>query len=110
MNNLKKALLSILMALPLSTFAHGEEVIYILLVPVIATILILIAMMFVKLPKVTKGILVVTYIISVIIIFSLVSNLPYVENELLIKMLIVFVPIGFVIGMYYIIKAVKAEG
>lgn len=37
-----------LMALPVTAFAHGEGVIYLVLVPVIGTILMLIAMFFVK--------------------------------------------------------------
>lgn len=68
-----------LMALPVTAFAHGEGVIYLVLVPVIGTILMLIAMFFVKAQITAKSILVVTYLISVIIVLTLVNNLPYIE-------------------------------
>lgn len=98
-----------LMALPITAFAHGDSVIYIVLVPAIGTILMLIAMFFVKAQTTTKGVLVVTYLISAILVVALISSLPYIENERLITMLIVFVPVAAVVGMYFIIKAVKAD-
>ncbi|RYU91373.1 hypothetical protein EWM62_05380 [Mucilaginibacter terrigena] len=66
-------------------------------------------MLFIKTETTTKGVLFVTYIISVIIVFALVSNMPFRENQQLITALVIFVPIGLVIAMYMLIKRVKAN-
>ena len=76
------------MALPLSAFAHGEEVLITLLIPVALVIILLIVMYFVKLPLVTKGILCATFFITNIGMFFLVDKLPYRANEQ-------FINIGF---------------
>jgi lipopolysaccharide export LptBFGC system permease protein LptF len=98
-----------LMALPVSAFAHGEEVIYVMLIPAIGAVLMLIAMFFAKTEATTKGVLLATYIISVIIVLALVNNLPFRRNERLITLLMILVPTGLVIAMYYVIKGLKAN-
>jgi hypothetical protein len=97
------------MALPISTFAHGEEVLTILLIPVILIIILLIVMYFVKLPLATKGILYATFFTTNVRIFFLVGKLPYLPNEQFINLSVLVVPATLTIGMYYLIKSVKAD-
>lgn len=106
---LRQALFLMLMALPLSVFAHGAEIIYTLLVPVLGGILILIAMVFLRANSVTKGVLMATYMISLIIVLVLEDLFPYKENEWLKNSVIILLPVGAMIGMYYIIKKIKTD-
>ncbi len=97
------------MALPVAAFAHGEEVLITLLIPVTLVVILLIVMYFVKLPLATKGILYATFFITSVGMFFLVGRLPYLPNEQLINLSVLFVPATLTIAMYYIIKQVKAD-
>lgn len=102
--NLKQALLFILLVLPFSAFAHGEEILFAPLISIISTIIFSITILVIKPKFPCKLRLGVVYIVSTVISYALANLFPFRENMNIILILVGGVPIIMVVIGYLILK------
>lgn len=103
MKNLKLALLSILMTLPLMAFADHEEVLITFFIQAISIIIFLIVLVFIKLKGRQKAILAAVYIVAVILIWVVASMVPYDANMMTINIFVTFGPLFSVTMAYFLL-------
>jgi hypothetical protein len=92
MNHLRITLLSISLLIPLSAFAHGEEVLMTLLIQAVSVIFFLIIIFALKIDLRRKIILTGAYFLSVLAIDYMIRNWPYRENMNKINLLVAIIP------------------
>jgi hypothetical protein len=102
MKNLKLALFSILMALPLTALADHEEALIPVFIQAISIIVFLIFMLFIKVNVSRKGILTLVYIIVAALIWITIDQMTYRDNMSIINVLIAFGP-GAAVAIVYIL-------
>ena len=81
-----------LLLLPLCVFAHGEEVLITLFLPVIPGIIFIIVINRLQMQNFGKGILVVIYVLSLFLSFYLIKNWPYNQNAVRINYCVALAP------------------
>ncbi|SHM49106.1 hypothetical protein [Mucilaginibacter sp. OK098] len=104
MKNIKKALLTILLVMPLTVFAHGEEVLYTIFIQIISIVVFLIILAFITLNLKQKSILSGVYFFTVIIVFGSTSSIPYQNNMSTINFAIAFIPGIVGLMTYFLLK------
>jgi len=104
MENNRTALLAILLLTPTLTFAHGEEVIYTLGIEIASIICFVIVLIILNLNSKGKGILATTYIVTTIILFIVIENVPYRQNMNIINLSLILVPALILTLSYFYLK------
>jgi len=107
--NTKHAILTSLLALPFSAYAHGEEVLFVPLITIILTIIFSLTMLVIKPGFPCKLLLILVYIISTIITYALLNLFPFRENMELIFIITGCIPIAMVIIAYQVIKKMRTK-
>jgi len=99
MNHLPRTLFSILFLIPVSAFAHGEEVLLTFFIQAVSIIFFLIIIIAIKVDLRRKLILTGIYFLTSFATFYLTNSWPYRENMNKINLLVALVPaIIFVIA------------
>ncbi|AKQ47317.1 hypothetical protein TH63_19385 [Rufibacter radiotolerans] len=101
MKSRKAVLLALLLIIPTLSFAHGEEIIYTLLIEVIVFFAFIIVLFLVRLNIKGKGILAAIYALTTLIMFSKINNIPFIQNMNLINWALVLVPCA-VLALSYV--------
>jgi hypothetical protein len=101
MKNKDKTLLTALLTFPFVALAHGQEIIYTLLSLIIVLILVLITIGILNWKLKGKLILIALYFLLILATELCISKLPYFENEVLITLLLLFIPAIFTYLIYY---------
>ncbi len=101
---MKNLLLTVLILLPLSAFAHGQEVLVSLFYDLITVVALIIFILCIKWKSSGKGLLALVVIVSVLIPQVIVSKWPYMENRMLIDLLCVGIPLISVLGTYFLFR------
>jgi hypothetical protein len=110
MKNLKFALLSILMILPLMAFADHEEVLITVFIQAISIIIFPIVLLAVKLKVRHKVILALVYIVITVLIWIITNQIPYRDNMTIINLLIALGPFaGVAIAYLFIARNKKVD-
>ncbi|MCO5945658.1 hypothetical protein [Mucilaginibacter flavidus] len=104
MKNLKAAIFTIFLIMPLMLFAHGEEVIFTLFIQIIAIIIFLIVLIFIKLNSKQKAILAGVYFLAVVLVFFATSTIPYRVNMTGINLSITLIPATCAVLSYILLK------
>jgi hypothetical protein len=110
MRNKDKTLLPSLLMLPIVALAHGQEIIYSLLSLIIVLILVLITIGFLNWKLKGKLILIAIYFLLIFVTELCISRLPYFENEVLITLLLLFIPAIFIYLIYSKLKISFEKG
>ena len=87
-----------------AALAHGEEVLVPIFFEFIAMILVFVIVALIKLKIIGKLILDSIYIISAIVIFLIIMDIPYRANKILINTIEIIGPTVITCGCYLIIK------
>ncbi|MGV3612176.1 MAG: hypothetical protein ACO1N0_14550 [Fluviicola sp.] len=101
---MKNLLLAVLILLPLSAFAHGEEVLLSLFYDLITVIALLVFILCIKWKSSGKSILGIVLIVSAVIPFMITSDWPYRENRRLIDSLHVGIPLVSVLVTFFLFR------
>src|ERR1043166_9444264 len=104
MKNLKRALLTAILISPLTALAHGEEVLFTLFIQLGLIIIFGLVLWTIKLNLKGKLILGTIFILTTLLTFKLVDNLPYNEYETIINVVIIVVPLTIVSISYMGLK------
>jgi 4-amino-4-deoxy-L-arabinose transferase-like glycosyltransferase len=110
MRNNDKTLLPSLLMLPFVALAHGQEIFYTLLSQIIVLILVLITIRFLNWKLKGKLILIALYFLLIFATELCISRLPYFENEVLITLLLLFIPAIFTYLIYSKLKISFEKG
>jgi len=102
--NLKQALLISLLIVPLSAFAHGEEVLFVPMISIASIIIFSVTMLAIKPRFPCKIPLSIVYILSTAITYALTNLFPFRENMNVILILVGGLPVIMVIIGYLIMK------
>lgn len=100
----KKILSVIVMLLPLSAFAHGEEVLVSFFYDLLTIIGLIIFIAVIKWNSNGKYLLAVVLAVSAFLTIALTGKMPYYANRTLIDTLCIGVPIVNVLSVYFIFK------
>ena len=92
MNYLQRTLLSGLLLIPISAFAHGEEVLVTFFIQAVSIIIFLVIIIAIKVDIKRKLILTGVYFLSSFATFYLTNDWPYRENMNKMNFLVAFVP------------------
>jgi len=106
MKDKKIALLSILMLLPLTVLADGEEVLIPFSILIIEIVIFFIVIVAIKIKAWWKSILIVVYFLSIVGAFYFTNNMPFRDNEVKINIILTVIPLVAVIVTYMILKFV----
>ena len=93
MKKLKQIFSLLLLASPLTAFAHGAEVLLTVFLEFLVIVILVIGLLTVNLNGKGKLIIGVIYILAVVITFIITNSLPYNQYRTLINILVVFVPL-----------------
>ena len=104
MKNINKTALIGTLMFPFCAFAHGEEVILTLFSQVIVLILVLIVIGITNWKVKGKLLLILLYILSIFLTELLVFRIPYFQNEILITILLLVLPIFVICLSYFMLK------
>lgn len=110
MKNLKAAVFTILLAMPLMLFAHGEEVIFTLFIQIISIIIFLIVLVFIKLNSKQKATLAGVYFLAVIVVFFATGTIPYRNNMAAINLSVTLIPATCFVLTYVLLKLNQPKG
>lgn len=102
--NSKKALLILIILLPLSAFAHGEEVLVSFFYDLLTIIGLIIFIACIKWNSNGKYLLAVVLAVSALLTIIGTGKMPYYANRTLIDTLCIGVPIASVLSVYFIFK------
>lgn len=102
--NRKKFLSVISMLLPLSVFAHGEEVLVSLFYDLLTLIGLTIFIACIKWNSNGKYLLVVVLAVSALVVFMATGKMPYYSNRIWINTLCIGVPVTCVLTVYFIFR------
>ena len=92
------------MLLPLSVFAHGEEVLVSLFYDLLTLIGLTIFIACIKWNSNGKYLLAVVLVVSALVVFMATGKMPYYANRTLIDILCIGVPITSVLSVYFIFR------
>lgn len=109
MNQLRKTLLAILFLMPISAFAHGEEVFATFLIQAISVVVFVIIIIAIKVNLMHKLALTCIYLLTSFAIFYLTNDWPYRENMNLINFLVALVPAAAFYIAYLVIKSLSKK-
>jgi hypothetical protein len=90
--DLKQALLTILLMLPMVVFAHGEEILVTVFIELLLIIIFGIILWAIKLNAKGKLIIGVVFILSTAVTLSAIDKLPYNQYMTMINIVIIVVP------------------
>lgn len=107
--NLKQALLTAFLVIPLGAFAHGEEVLFVPLITVILTIIFTLTMLILKPSFSCKLPLSLVYVVSTVITYALTNLFPFRENMTVIFLITACIPVIMVVIAYRIIKKIRSD-
>lgn len=96
----KELLLTLLVLLPVSAFAHGEEVLVSLFYDLLTVIALTVFIAVIKWKSNGKLLLAIVLVISIVMTFVITGNMPYAANRELIDTICVGVPIVSVLGTF----------
>lgn len=97
-------LLTLLVLLPVSAFAHGEEVLVSLFYDLLTVIALTVFIAVIKWNSNGKLLLTIVLVISVMTTFVITGDMPYAANRVLIDTICVGVPIVSVLGTFLIFR------
>jgi hypothetical protein len=100
----KELLLTLLVLLPVSAFAHGEEVLVSLFYDLLTVIALTVFIAVIKWKSNGKLLLTIVLVVSAMTAFISTGNLPYTANRVLIDTICVGVPIVSVLGTFLIFR------
>ena len=100
----KKWLLTLLVLLPVSAFAHGEEVLVSLFYDLLTVIALTVFIAVIKWKSNGKLLLTIVFVVSAGTAFMSTGNLPYTANRVLIDTICAGVPIVSVLGTFLIFR------
>jgi hypothetical protein len=93
MKKLKHIFSLLLLASPLTAFAHGEEVLLTVFLEFLVVAILVIGLLTINLNGKGKLIIGGIYILAVALTFMITNSLPYNEYRTMINILVVFVPV-----------------
>ena len=96
----KELLLSLLVLLPVSVFAHGQEVLVSLFYDLLTVIALTVFIAVIKWKSNGKLLLAIVLVVSAMTVFVITGNMPYTANRVLIDTICVGVPIASVLGTF----------
>lgn len=100
----KKWLLTLLVLLPVSAFAHGEEVLVSFFYDLLTIIALTVFIAVIKWKSNGKLLLTIVLVVSAVTAFMSTGNLPYTANRVLIDTMCAGVPIASVLATYFIFR------
>jgi len=104
MNKRNNLLLLYLFFLPFVIYAHGEDLLILIWSELFLIIAFIIILLNLKISLKGKGLLIMIFILTEFAIYSITSDLPYMENRLLINLGSIGIPILIVLISYLFIK------
>lgn len=99
-----KQLLIICQLLPCYSFAHGEEVLLTLFLPIIPGIIFLFALNFIRLSPKIKTVLIVVYVLALFLPFFITRNWSYNDNVEMINLLVTLSAPALVLVAYLYLR------
>lgn len=102
--NKNELLLTLLVFLPVSAFAHGEEVLLSFFYDLLTVIGLTVFIACIKWNSNGKYLLVVVLAVSALLVFIGTGKMPYYANRTLIDTLCIGVPITSVLAVYFIFR------
>ena len=100
MKKLKYILSLLLLASPLTSFAHGEEVLGTVFLELIAIVIFVIGLLTIKLNVKGKLLIGGIYVLATVLTFTIIDNLPYNQYRTMINIVVVVVPLTIGIISY----------
>jgi hypothetical protein len=104
MNRLKNTLLILLLILPFSSFAHGEEILYMVFSQFLSFLIFIILIVALKIKLKSKILLSGIYLFTVYATWIAINKMPYRENMIKINLIVIIPTIAFIIS-FFIIKS-----
>ena len=104
MKNIKAAILTTLILLPLTAFADAEEVLIPIFGQIFEIIILFVIILFVKLKAAQKVILSISFFLSICISWVGTDNMPFRENFGEITFIMLALPFIVVVSIFILIK------
>ncbi len=104
MLNQKRAMLSLLLLIPVAVYASGSEVLSLLWIQVISIILFLLFIITVNLSSTQRLILSLAYIVAIASTWYFTTNIPYLPNMTKINTIVGLVPPTAVLVTFIVLK------
>lgn len=104
MKKQKNIFLLLLLASPLTVFAHGEEVLLTVFLELLLIVILVIGLLTINLNGKGKLIIGGLYILAVVLTFIITNSLPYNQYRTMINFLVVFVPLTIGVISYIGLK------
>ena len=102
--NLKRKLITILLAFPLLSNAHGEEVLSTFFISFACAVGFLLILYFIKESRKNKILIALSYFLAVVIVYCFIWNMPYLDNMQLINWLVSIIPVVAALFCFFLLR------
>lgn len=104
MERIKNTLITLLLVLPATALAHGEEVLILLFIDVTVILTLLVFIGFLKWKIKGKLLLLLTLIITLFFTFTVLGSMPYRKNAVMINTLSAVIPVLSVLAVFLLFR------
>ena len=92
MSKRKLPFLAIILLMPLLASAHGEDVLFTFGLSLVLALIYIVVLFFFKASFILKILAVFVYIVSIILVYRYIDDMPYNDNKVYINCVVGFVP------------------
>jgi hypothetical protein len=100
----KKVIILLMLLLSTTAYAHGEEVLISVAIPFALITVLIILISILKISLKGKIILITIYLLTEVLSFLLIKDIPYRENKIVINLVLNLTPIVFTLSGYLLLK------